>query len=40
MELLEFTFRSFWHFAGVLVLLCTVLGGLVGIAAALRGKST
>lgn len=40
MEFLDFTFRSFWHFAGVLFLICAVLNGLAGIAAAIRSGKT
>lgn len=37
MSFLEFTFQSFWHFTGVLVLIGAVLHGLAVIVAALKG---
>lgn len=38
MPFLEFTFQSFWHFIGMVILMWTVLAGIAWIAAAARGK--
>ena len=38
MTFLEFTFQSFWHFSGMVILMWLVLAGTAWIAAAVRGK--
>ncbi len=38
MTFLEFTFQSFWHFSGMLILMWIALAGIALIAAAARGK--
>lgn len=35
MQFLEFTFRSFWHFCGILMLMALAVQGLVAMAAVL-----
>lgn len=37
MEFLNFTFQSFWHFVGVVILITTTGTMLAAIAGALRG---
>ncbi|MBB5091768.1 hypothetical protein HNQ68_002309 [Pseudochrobactrum saccharolyticum] len=38
MTFLEFTFQSFWHFIGIVILMWLALAGIAWIAAAARGK--
>lgn len=38
MPFLEFTFESFWHFSGIVILMWLALAGIAWIAAAARGK--
>ena len=38
MEFLQFTFQSFWHFLGVLILLSVVTQGMVALWAAILGR--
>ncbi len=40
MTLLEFTFQSFWHFNGMIILIWAICAGLVMVAAAVRGVMT
>ena len=38
MEVLEFIFQSFWHFAGIVILMGIVAGTLIGIAEQINTK--